>query len=135
MLQEVFREIWCKAERYDAKLAKLDFWMIMLTRSRAIDHLRRNGGPTSLGAPEPPTTGCVREGEAVRSELADRTLQAMRRLPEAQRDAITLAFFRGQTGRQIAALRGIPLGTAKTRIRSGIRKLREYLDGQEIGNP
>ncbi len=136
VLPEVFREVWSAAGRFDPALSSLDFWLLMLARARAIDHLRSNGAAVTWrheGEPAP----AVETAELTdRSELAVRAREALALLPEAQREAIALAFFHGWTGRQIAERRGIPLGTVKTRIRSGMRKLREHLGGQQtLGSP
>jgi RNA polymerase sigma-70 factor (ECF subfamily) len=68
---------------------------------------------------------------ALRAEEAARVRWALGQLPAAQREAIELAFFEGKTHVEVSAALGEPLGTAKTRIRLGMRKLRALLEGRE----
>lgn len=131
VLQEVFREIWSRADRYDARLGSAESWLLRLARSRAIDHLRRRGSEVSCVrraqalavAPDAPAA----PGAGDRDELADRANEGLMLLPDEQRDVVNLAYRCGMTAIQIAELRGVPTGTVKTRIRLAMGKLRAHL--------
>ncbi len=131
LLQEVFWQVWRKAEQYDAAAGPPAVWLLRIARNRAIDHLR---GRRARSA----STRALHEGEVDEVPGSHVTIQAggltdestsaaLELLPEPQRDAIELSFYRGLTHEQIASLRGEPLGTIKTRIRLGIAKLRDVL--------
>jgi RNA polymerase sigma-70 factor (ECF subfamily) len=127
VLQEVFREIWLDAGRYRPELGPLEGWLARRARFRAIDLLRRRGTDAtrrhdyqSLGA------AIVARG-ADEGELAAQARRSLAALPVEQRDAVCLAYYRGLSCRQIAELHDLPVGTVKTRLRLGTRKLRELL--------
>jgi RNA polymerase sigma factor (sigma-70 family) len=131
LAQEALTRAWRNAAAYDARRAAVATWLLTITRNLAIDALRlRRARPTDPGIladldvessePEP--------GEAaVASDLARQVRGAVRLLPVDQRRALVLAAFYGRTAQEIASQEGIPLGTAKTRIRAGMRKLRVLL--------
>lgn len=135
VLQEVFLQIWAKAANYDSRLGCPSSWAVVLTRNKAIDHVRalqRRGrlleGATAeagTGAGGNPGTAnetvCGREqAEMIRSSVSG--------LPADQRAAIELAFFSGLTHQEIAEKLQEPPGTIKARIRRGLMKLREVLE-------
>lgn len=127
LLQEVFAQVWAEAGRYDPQRSQPLFWLGLIARSRALDSLRRarrrGDGP---GAAET----AQQDGVADAAELAESAglvRGALTRLPREQSEVIRLAFYRGFTHAEISALRGIPLGTVKTRIRLGMRRMREIL--------
>ncbi len=129
--QDVFVQVWDKASRYDGQLGKVSSWLIGIARNRSIDGLRRrNARPEGhqmlwedgLSTDDPPV-----ESQVETAERKGRIRQAMARLPQEQRDALALAFFYGYTHQEIAAARGEPLGTVKTRIRLAMQKLRQEL--------
>jgi RNA polymerase sigma-70 factor, ECF subfamily len=127
VLQETFWQVWSRAGQYDAARSAPEVWLFLIARSRALDHLRRQR-PEALanGRREP----ALLEDPAAALE-SDESMQqvreAMAKLPEEQRSAIRLAFFAGLTYEQVARSQAIPVGTAKTRIRLGMKRLRELL--------
>ncbi|MCA9291867.1 MAG: sigma-70 family RNA polymerase sigma factor [Phycisphaerales bacterium] len=125
ILQDVFWQVWRKADRYDPSLAAPAVWLLQITRNRAIDVLRarRSRGFGEGGDHEAPEVPATRSD----TELVARTRTALRALPREQCEAIELAFYRGLTGAQIAQHQDAPLGTIKTRIRLGMQKLRDLL--------
>ena len=134
LVQEVFSQVWAQAKRYDATRGSVASWLLMIARSRAIDRLRsRRAKPDS--APFPHDTAVVElpdpalgaEHGILTAESATRLRAALTVLPPTQRVAIELAYFEGLTHAQIAEQLEQPLGTVKTRIRTGLRKLREAL--------
>ncbi|MBF8184376.1 sigma-70 family RNA polymerase sigma factor [Nonomuraea sp. K274] len=125
--QEAFVRAWRHASAYDSRRGAVATWLLTITRNLAIDALRlRREEPvdpqvllTRLLAVEP-------ADEAPQDEEFVR--HALRGLPEAQARAIVLAVFYGMSGSKIAKIEGIPLGTAKTRLRRGMAKLRDQLE-------
>lgn len=128
-LQETFLQVWREASRYEKDRASPTGWLVMMARSRAVDWLRRQG--TAAGRPGwPPPASSPDVGDGCeRDEAACRVRAAVNRLPDVQRSAIELAFFGGLTYEQVATQQAIPVGTAKTRIRLGIQRLRQLLGG------
>jgi RNA polymerase sigma-70 factor (ECF subfamily) len=132
VVQEVFTQAWRQAQRYDASRATAAGWLLNITRTRAIDRLRANrtrqpisGGDERIESA--PATGANQEQRAIASERAERVRAALNSLGQAQREAIDLAYFSGLSHGEIAARLEEPLGTIKTRIRTGLLKLREAL--------
>jgi RNA polymerase sigma-70 factor (ECF subfamily) len=135
--QEAFERAWRHAATYDARRASVGTWLGTITRRLAIDRLRtRQAVPVDpadllqlVGDRDDPERHGVAESELtrVRAALGD--------LPLPQQRAVLLAAMGGQTSAQIAEREGIPLGTAKTRLRLGLVKLRAALDatGAERG--
>ena len=134
LVQDTFVKLWRSAARYDAARGKLETWVLLVARSLAIDALRRRvlearvlerGGLSREASDEP--------GPDLRAEVADlseRARRAMTALTDGQRAALELAYFGGKTSAEVAELEGIPLGTAKTRIRTALLKLRDALEEQ-----
>ena len=133
-VQEVFLTVWRDAGRFDASRGAFSSWLLSMTHHKAVDAVRREEnlrkrrtGPDALETQEsdaPPVDEEVwsgLRGERVRSALAT--------LPDAQREALTLAYFGGYTQREIAGLTATPLGTVKTRMLTGMRRLKAGLDG------
>ncbi len=137
--QEAFTRAWRHAATYDPRRGSVPTWLLTITRNVAIDTLRMRRSipvdPTTLAALELHATGMGAEpGHA--AELADQAARlrtAMAELPEQQRRALVLAGLMGRTAKEVSENENIPLGTAKTRIRAGMHKLREALadDGDE----
>jgi RNA polymerase sigma-70 factor (ECF subfamily) len=126
VLQETLLQVWRQAGRFDPKRASPFGWVVMMARSRAVDRLRQKAAsPTS----KPPERSVVPETESMieRDENAVRIRRALDLLPAEQRTAIDLAFYGGLTYEEVADRQAIPLGTAKTRIRSGMHRLRRLL--------
>ena len=132
---DVFLRVWQKANTYRADRAKVSTWLIALTRHHAIDILRRQRTHLpahSLDGYE--TTRLELAGAPDLEEEVDTSLDAKRirrgfaQLPQEQRQALALAYFKGHTHAEIAELLKEPLGTIKTRIRLGLQKLRQLLE-------
>ena len=128
-LQDAALHLWRNAGAYKRELGSASAWILMITRSRAIDAIRKRRravGSSDLLDEElnAPAAGLVSKADP---EPAGRLPAAIEQLPEEQRTAIHLAFERGLTREQIAALLNIPVGTVKTRVRAGVRRLAELL--------
>jgi RNA polymerase sigma-70 factor, ECF subfamily len=135
-LQEVFVQIWSRAETYDPEKSSVFSWAVLLTRSRAIDRLRARDrrlrvvvGSTAdearLAEATDASTVESAADTANKKDEAAHVRSLLNNLPDDQRQAIELAFFGHRTHHEIAAQLGQPLGTVKARIRRGLLKLRE----------
>src|SRR5262245_1429140 len=134
VLQEVFVQIWEKAGQFDDRLGKPFTWSMTMTRNRAIDRLRSKQRQHRLV--EELTQDAVTEAAAspantgIEPGQAEHIRAAVNGLPEDQRKAIELAFFNGLTHFEIAEALREPLGTIKARIRRGMLRLRDILEGR-----
>lgn len=137
--QEVFWEIWRRADRYEASRGAPLSYLLNLARSRTLDRLRRDRRREDLRLraglepgwlPNHAASGPRAEDDAIGAEQRLAIGRALRSLPAAQRRAVMLAFFDGLTHREIASALDAPLGTVKTRIRKGLLRLRNSLLSQ-----
>ncbi|MGE5635679.1 MAG: RNA polymerase sigma factor [Nocardioidaceae bacterium] len=133
VVQDVFVHLWRHPDSYDERRGALRAYLTMLTRSRALDRYRSRAVrdaalERSARASDPGSD--VHEDAAqpvIRREGRRQVLRALGTLPEDQREAVLLAFGRELTAREIAATSGVPLGTAKSRVRLGLQKARGAL--------
>lgn len=132
VLQESFLQVWREADRYDGSRATPRGWIVMIARSRALDRLR------SAAASQRREEGVAQEAglrvavpvgscRLERLEVRRRVSSALARLPKEQRAVIELAFYHGLSHSQIAARLEAPLGTVKSRVLLGMRKLKDLL--------
>jgi RNA polymerase sigma-70 factor (ECF subfamily) len=130
VLQEVFLQVWRRASDFDEARGRAFTWLVTIARSRALDRLRAAASRMRLaeGVAQTPRddTGDAAL-DALKSETGAVVRQALAELPDEQRRTLFLAYFEGLTQVEIAARLGDPLGTVKTRMRSGLIKLRELL--------
>ncbi len=138
VLQEVFLQVWRRAADFDETRGRPFTWLVTLARSRGIDRLRSLAARDRVaiaGAREPTEQVSDAVADAFRSEQRGLVTSALDQLPEDQRRAITLAYFDGLTQSEIAAKLNAPLGTVKTRMRTGLIKLKEMLGnkGESFG--
>src|SRR5262245_51395212 len=128
VLQEVFVLVWTRAETYNVALGSPAAWLVRIARNRAIDRLRANNvrmrAAESAPLPEPQESP---EARAVLSEQQRAVAYALQSLPADQRTLIEQAYFLGLTQSELAERFNLPLGTVKTRIRTGMMALREQL--------
>lgn len=132
IVQECLLEVWRRAEKYDPEKGQALGWLVTLSRRRAIDRVRRKSAywraqdrfrvECEIGAAS--AMHCGADEEAAQDDTADVVARLIGNLPEAQQEAVRLAYFRGMSQRQIAAHTGTPLGTIKTRLELAMRKLR-----------
>jgi RNA polymerase sigma-70 factor, ECF subfamily len=134
LVQDTFVKIWRKADSYEPTRGSLDTWVLLIARSLAIDTIRRRVLEARiLASHQEPSEASKEPGpeeQAETMDLADRARRAMVSLSPGQRAALELAYFGGKTSTEVAELEGIPVGTAKTRIRTALVKLREALEVQ-----
>ncbi|MFO0957634.1 MAG: sigma-70 family RNA polymerase sigma factor [Isosphaeraceae bacterium] len=132
LLQVVFHEVWDRASAFDPSRSRFETWLLLIARSRALDHLRKRRIDAEPLDPSGPASDRDPSGEAERSEQVGRLRSALGMLPDDQRRAIELAFFSRLTHQEIALRVGTPLGTVKTRIRLGMSRLRVMLEDGEL---
>ena len=140
VVQEVFLALWRDAGRFDARRGTVATYLLSLTHHRAVDVVRREESLRRRHASEEAMAfdsdrSADVEGEVQTRERGQRVRRALHDLPESQRQALALAYFGGYTQREVAALVGVPLGTVKTRMAAGMRKLREALQPEEHEQP
>ncbi len=131
VVQDVFLRVWRRPEAFDARRGELATYLRLMARSRALD-LWREGQAAGRAsdrfklvveaAPETVESPAV---EAERDETRDTVIDALKELPEPQRNALVLAYWGGLTANQIADREQVPLGTAKSRLRLGLARLRQ----------
>jgi RNA polymerase sigma-70 factor (ECF subfamily) len=134
VVQDVFLRVWNNPGKFDAGRGALGSYLRLMARSRAVD-LWREGQASGRAsdrlkvavAADPPRE--AERPDRLALESADRSTvrHALRRLPDPQREALVLAYWGGLTADQIASRAGVPLGTAKSRIRLGLARLRTEL--------
>lgn len=135
VLQEAFVQIWEKARNFDSKLGKPSSWAAILVRNKAIDRIRASQRRTQLAQDAGTEMAIAAEvNESVNEtvhghETAQLIHSAIVDLPAEQRKAIELAYFSGLTQNEISEKLHEPLGTVKARIRRGLLKLRDQLEG------
>ncbi|MEK6334487.1 MAG: sigma-70 family RNA polymerase sigma factor [Acidobacteriota bacterium] len=130
VLQEAFLQVWRRAADFNESRGRAFTWLVTIARSRALDRLRALGSRARLTdevAQAPHDDVGDAAEDALKSEQGTIVRQALAQLPEEQRRTLLLAYFEGLTQTEIAARLGDPLGTVKTRMRSGLLKLRELL--------
>jgi RNA polymerase sigma-70 factor, ECF subfamily len=139
VVQDVFAQVWREASRYDAARASVAGWIVLLTRTRAIDRLRarrarpdQDRGVEPAGGPPLTTPDRSPEQVAISSEDARSVRAALEQLPEEQRSLVDLAYYEGLTHSEIAARTGVPLGTIKTRLRTAMTTLRGALGTRAV---
>jgi RNA polymerase sigma-70 factor (ECF subfamily) len=131
LLQEVFVQVWQQADRYSEERGSPEAWIMNITRSRAIDKLRsKRRMEKSFVLTDDPTR--AESAENVESQVGQFETRltvnsALASVPEAQRRVLELAYFDGLSQAEIAQKLEEPLGTVKTRMRSGIQRLRNLL--------
>jgi RNA polymerase sigma-70 factor (ECF subfamily) len=138
VLQETFVRVWSRAETYDARLGSPAAWVVRIARNRAIDRLRARQARADVNAPVPVTEHGAAARELPNHDTPETVLHsthaalavrgAVAALPAAQRTLIEAAFFEGYTHQELSDRFGVPLGTVKTRIRTGLVSLRGRLE-------
>ena len=130
--QIAFERAWRHAGTYDMRRASVTTWLLTITRNLSIDAMRVRRAvvtdPTHLAELLPPSSFSDPQQSAVDGDQLGRLRVELNLLPPEQRRAVLLATIAGRTALEIADIEGIPLGTAKTRIRTGLRRLRGAMD-------
>jgi RNA polymerase sigma-70 factor, ECF subfamily len=140
VVQDVFVHLWRNPHAWDPKRGPLHRYVALLSRSRALDRWRTRGvrdAAVERSAEEARQERAWQEDAAepvFRRERSRKLLHALEGLPSEQRSAVLLAFGRGLTAREIAVAERVPVGTAKSRVRLGLRKAHENLTAEAGGN-
>ena len=133
---DVYSRVWQQASRFDVSRGSAEAWLLTLAHHQAIDHLRSRQRQTTRELPLEPDFD-VPDGQpspetlSMNADLARKARAALLTIPEEQRRAIVAAYFDGLSHSEIAEAFGQPLGTIKTRIRSGMAALRRALAAKE----
>ena len=131
LLQEIFMQVWRQAHHYSREKGKALGWLVTLSRRRAIDRLRRRQAylrakdRLELQTDRQPAawTHVRIDNDILNDDLRGMFASLLRALPALQKQAIELAFFHGMSQREISRHTHTPLGTVKTRLELGLRKL------------
>jgi RNA polymerase sigma-70 factor (ECF subfamily) len=136
VVQEVFLAVWRQPERFQASRGGFASWLLAAVHHKSVDAVRREEAVRrravalqAVAGPDPAEAPADRTEEVVEQRLrGERVRRALRELPTAQREALTLAYYGGYTQREIASLTSTPLGTVKTRMHRAMQQLRGVLD-------
>lgn len=135
VVQEVFVRLWNEPDAFDPDRGSLRSYLLAQCHGRSVDLIRseesrrnREDREVRLAA----EAGYDLEHEVIDMSVAGRVRDALRDLPSTEREPILLAYFGGHTYREVADLLGEPEGTIKSRIRSGLKRLRGLLQGVEV---
>jgi RNA polymerase sigma-70 factor (ECF subfamily) len=134
VLQDVFVAVWRNPAAFDGARGSVASWLLALVHHKAVDAVRREEShrrrqvraEEDLALSAPTLVGDVAD-QAWAGVVSGQVRAALQALPEAQREALTLAYYGGYTQREVAALTGTPLGTVKTRMLAGMRRLKDSL--------
>ena len=129
-VQDIFAAVWRSAASYDRNRGPGGAWLYTIARNAIVDTLRRRQPPTVADPPEVASTAPTPDEEAEASWNAWRVHRALETLPEQERIVIDLAYFSGLSQSEVASFLSIPLGTVKTRTRSGLARLADALEGE-----
>lgn len=134
VVQEAFLAFWRDPGKFDPAKGKFGTWLLTLVHHKSVDAVRRESAirrrtvPASEDGEEwsaPPGPGA--DEDAIGSLVAGQVRDALGRLPAEQRHVLALAYYGGYTQREVAALTGVPLGTVKSRMFTGVARLRNLL--------
>ena len=136
VLQDAFLAVWRDPGAYDGTRGSFASWFLAMVHHKAVDAVRREESQRRRQARAEdevvlaaPTATADVEEDVWGRVVADRVRSALGNLPDAQREALTLAYYGGYTQREVAALTDAPLGTVKTRMLAGMRRLKQELGG------
>lgn len=127
VLQEIFMQLWRNPSSFDASRGNLAPWLAVIARNRALDVLRKRKPQVEIEE----TTAFVEPdlaAEADRTRAAEKVRSTLKQMPAVQRTALEMAYFEGYSHSEISEKTGEPLGTVKTRIRTGLMMLRKAVE-------
>lgn len=138
VLQEVFLRLWNRPERFDAERGSLRAYLLAQTHGRSVDLLRSELSRKrreERDSHEPRAVIDDIEREVINLTVAEQVKDVVAALPVDERQAIELAYFGGHTYREVAVMLDAPEGTVKSRIRSGLKRLRHDMVAAGVGMP
>ena len=127
VLQEIFMQLWRNPSAFNASRGNLAPWLAVIARNRALDVLRKRKPQTEIDE----TTVSVEPdlaADADRARVAEKVRLTLKQMPAPQRSALEMAYFEGYSHSEISQKTGEPLGTIKTRIRTGLIMLRKAVE-------
>jgi RNA polymerase sigma-70 factor, ECF subfamily len=129
--QEVFLEVWRKAARFDRALGKAKTWVLTIAHRRSVDAVRRSEVQKRHDQQVPPDEVTADEpaDKAIMAEEHGAVRDCLETLTDLQLESVRLAYFNGYTYNEVATLLDKPLPTIKTRMRDGLIRLRDCLEG------
>lgn len=139
-VQEVFLTVWRDADRFDPTRGGFSSWLLSMTHHKAVDAVRREENlrkrrTTSDLLEERPVDGPGVHDEVWSTVRGEQVRAALQLLPDAQKEVLALAYFGGYTQREIAGITSTPLGTVKTRMLAGMKRLKDGLEGIQNSAP
>lgn len=139
VVQEVFLTVWRDAIKFDSSRGQVSTWVLTMTHHKAVDSVRREENLRKRREPadvlEFHDSGVSVDEDVWSGMRRDRVRAALGQLPDVQREALGLAYFGGYTQREIAKLTNTPLGTVKTRMLAGMRRMRGSLEASlDVGD-
>lgn len=139
-VQEVFLTVWRDAHKFDAARGGFSSWLLSMTHHKAVDSVRREENLRKRRTTADLLDEREVDGPGVHDEVwstlrRERVREALKTLPDPQKEVLTLAYFGGYTQREIAGLTDTPLGTVKTRMLAGMHKLKAGLEGLQNSAP
>lgn len=134
--QDVFVSIWERPETFDPSRGSLRTWLGTLAHRRAVDYVRREESRRRRSQREAARSVSAPDVDEMAMALvtAEKVREALEVLPPEQRDAIQLAYFGGKTYREVGLALEIPEGTAKSRLRLGLRRIADVLQSEGVGS-
>jgi RNA polymerase sigma-70 factor, ECF subfamily len=137
-VQEAFLTVWRTAGSFRSERAKASTWILTLVHRRAVDLVRREERRRAApleGDEEPEAYALATDEEIERTDRRRIVQEALRRLPDEQREALELAYYGGLTQSELAERLAVPLGTIKSRMFAGLRRLRDLLAEAGLDEP
>ena len=131
-VQEAFAAIWRSASTYRPERGAAGGWLYTVARNAIVDRLRRNGPAADAELPELASAEPGPAQQAEESYVSWRVHRALEELQPREREVIELAYWSGMSQSEVAEYLGLPLGTVKTRTRSGLARLASVLEGEEL---
>jgi RNA polymerase sigma-70 factor (ECF subfamily) len=131
-VQEAFAAIWRSASTYRPERGAAGGWLYTVARNAIVDRLRRNGPAADSELPELASAEAGPDQQAEDSFVSWRVHRALEALPPREREVIELAYWSGMSQSEVADYLGLPLGTVKTRTRSGLARLADELEGETL---
>jgi RNA polymerase sigma-70 factor, ECF subfamily len=138
VLQEVFLRLWRAPQRFDATRGSLRTFLLMEANGRAIDAVRSDSARRNLETRTRPSAATDLDpvaAEVWNTAMADHLRQALESLPDTEREPIELAYYGHHPYQQVAVILGVPEGTVKSRIRTGLARLRDRLVAIDVEQP